>query len=71
MLVNQRSCKKYNKLEKYTISKIMWVGRVLIKVAAEIAEDLYNLYEISLILSIGSVQDSLRLIELLDEEEGL
>lgn len=53
------------------ISKIMWVGRVLIKVAAEIAEDLYNLYEISLILSIGSVRDSLRLIELLDEDEGL
>lgn len=49
----------------------MWIGRVLIKIATEITENLYNLYYVSLIISIGSIQESLQLIDILDEEEGL
>lgn len=47
----------------------MWVGKILIQIASEVMEDLYNLYSISLILSIGSIRESLLLIEVLDEED--
>lgn len=47
----------------------MWVCRMLIRIVAEVAEDLYDLHNLSFILSIGTVGDSLQLIELLDSEE--
>lgn len=49
----------------------MWLGRIVLKIATEVAEGLYNLHTISLFFSIGTITESLQLIELLDEEEGL
>lgn len=44
--------------------------RVLVRVVNEVAEDLYNLHLITFIVSIGSIKDSLRLLEMLDEEDA-
>lgn len=49
----------------------MWVCRMIVKVVSEIANDLYNLHTVSLIVSVGSVRESLQLIDMLDEDEGL
>lgn len=47
------------------------MGRILLKIANEIAEDLYDLHSVSFILSIGTVRESLQLIELLDDEDEI
>lgn len=49
----------------------MWMCRMLIKVVAEIADDLYNLHTVSFIVSVGTVGESLQLLDALDEEEGI
>lgn len=47
----------------------MWLGKILLNIATEIGEGIYNLHSITLIFSIGTISESLRLLELLDEEE--
>lgn len=49
----------------------MWMCRILIKVVTELAGDLYNLHTISFIVSVGTIRESLQLIEALDEDELL
>lgn len=41
------------------------------KIVSEIATGLYDLHTVSLIVSVGSVSESLQLIDMLDEDEGL
>lgn len=45
--------------------------RMLLKVITEVAEDLYNLHTVTLILSVGTISDSLQLLDILDEDDGL
>lgn len=47
----------------------MWMCRLLIKVITGLADGLYNIHFISFVVSVGSIRESLQLIELLDEEE--
>lgn len=49
----------------------MWVCRMIVKIVSEIATDLYDLHTVSFILSVGSVSESLQLLDILDEDEGL
>lgn len=51
----------------YTLA--MWMCRLLIKVITELVDGLYNIHFISFVVSVGSIRESLQLIDLLDEEE--
>lgn len=48
----------------------MWMCRMLIKIVTAVADDLYNLYTISFILSMGTIRESLQLIDMMDEEDS-
>lgn len=48
----------------------MWMCRMIVKIVTEIADDLYNLHTLSFIVSVGTVRESLQLIDVLDEDEN-
>lgn len=43
---------------------------MIVKIVTEIADDLYNLHTLSFIVSVGTVRESLQLIDVLDEDEN-
>lgn len=49
----------------------MFICTLIMKITTSIAEDLYNLRTIYFIISIGSVRESLNLLNLLDEDDVL
>lgn len=46
----------------------MWVCKFLVKIVTQITESLYNYRLITFIVSIGSVADSLLLMDILDDD---
>lgn len=48
----------------------MWICKIVLKLITDLSEGLYNLHMVSFIVSIGSVSESLALINVLDEEDN-
>lgn len=44
--------------------------RMIVRLISEIADDLYNLHTMNLILSVGTIRENLQFIDVLDEDEA-